>query len=379
MKPIESNKDSAGDATTWLLTMHENNPEAFTEWLELFERISRSIGKVAYVERSKKPPGDSKYPCALEGGHYYIFRVNRLGGMLLRALRNLPIVEIHEEKGSATHGETTRQSKAASPSETASLSETLISGKTPADAPELRRSPLLDLLFESAMERGFAELLSRSKLNRVNLVRISDILNGYVDQVREQANSSRFREKQKAFVRPPNDNYRWLKSLIDECFVGDHRLIFACLDLDYSQEAGAKSKLFYSQVKKDGQSLRSQLDSNPFEGARVLGYGLNLRYLPDVGYYYRLLLIGEPKNEGPADWLAIEITKIWKGLAGQTSHVCNRLDIPKNRKLACITREEDLAREALDELAFSLTQLDTQIRLKLSPKDHYFFRGIAQQ
>jgi hypothetical protein len=46
--------------------------------------------------------------------------------------------------------------------------------------------------------------------------------------------------------------------------------------------------------------------------------------------------------------------------------------------LLCITREEDSAREALDELAFSLTQLDTQIRLKLSPKDHYFFRGIAK-
>lgn len=337
-------KNDVDLAGTLQIDAKKEIPEALPHWLFLFERITRSIGKVAHVEHTRKQPTSSTYPPVKDKDGYYTLVLTDLGYHLAHALSNFSPARI-DENSEATVKE---------------------------NYPELRWNPRLNLLFDSAKEREFTELLScKEPTRRVHLVRICDGLNGYANQVREHANSSRFREKLKAFVRIPNDNYRWLKSLVDECFVGHDRLLFSCVDLYYPSETGAETESLYPQVKNDAKELRNCLDNGPFKDGDVLGYGLSLRYIPVIGYHFRLLLICAPKNEGPSDWLAREVKKIWTQLAGLTSNVLDHFGI----MLTDLKRDDEHRRKVLDKHVYFLTQLDSLVRPKLAPKDPYFFRG----
>jgi hypothetical protein len=245
----------------------------------------------------------------------------------------------------------------------------------PPEKPKLHYSPTLSLLFELAKERDLGELITATMSSRTELIRACDIINGYVDQIRLQASSARHREKQKEFSRVPNENHRWLRALIDDCFTGNEHLYFAYMDLGYGPTINAKPAKFYAQAKANGRALRDHLDNGEKWPSTILGYGLNLRYLPYNGYHYRLLVICQPKEKESPALITTALEKEWENVTAQTGVVFNHLFKVRDRPLEKIAREDDAARKELEKKLYFLTQLDSLVRLKLAPKDRHFFRG----
>jgi hypothetical protein len=196
--------------------------EALIAWLDLYQRIVRSTGKIAQITRiapetreqtthttpeadqitriapetreqttHTTPEAEGQRPlCIQSGDRYFTLDLNRLGKDLLEALAyDWPSISSVEDN-----------------------TRNIIS------TPEVRYSPKLNLLFESATERGLIELINEPYNNLVDIVRLSDIFNGCVEEVRDHAASARFREKQKEFVRIPHANDYWLRSFINDCF-----------------------------------------------------------------------------------------------------------------------------------------------------------------
>lgn len=206
------------------------------------------------------------------------------------------------------------------------------------------------------------------------MIRCCDVINGFVNDIREQAASARFREKQKEFTRGPNDNLRWLRSITDECFLGNERVLTTCLDLHYTNTAPTLPVETYKQVKADGKALRDHLGKQFFGPEGILGYGLNLRYLPQRGYHYRLLVISRVDEKTVKRHLSDVIEDAWKNITGTNGAVLDLFQ-NNNMRLKIIRRDDETMRKIFDKQLYYLTQLDSLVRLRLAPKDRHFFRG----
>jgi len=305
------------------------------DWLDIFKKITRSTGAVACIKESKQRSTSGQVD------YVYDYELSLLGAQLIDALdKSWPYanaVTLHPE-------------------------------------PELHYAPSLRLLFESAQKRELRELISAPPDSRAAMVRCCDVINGFVNDIREQAASARFREKQKEFTRGPNDNLRWLRSIADECFLGNERVLVTCLDLHYINTIPAPPVETYKQVKADGKALRDYLGKQFFGPEGILGYGLNLRYLPQRGYHYRLLVISRVDAKVMVQHLPGAIEDTWKHITGTNGAVLNLFQ-SLNMWLKIISRNDGAMRKVLDEQLYYLTQLDSLVRLRLAPKDRHFFRG----
>ena len=184
-------------------------PGALPKWLDLFEKITRSTGKVVHVPCSTKSVKAKVQGCLREGPHKIPYERNRLGSMLFDTLNNAwPFIWPYCEQPTLPNltYQKTQPTYQTPTYKTAPQAQSV--------KPKLHYSPTLSLLFESAKERDLGQAITMTLSSRTDLIRACDIINGYVDQIRQQASSARHREKQKEFYKfDENDNLQLLEKI----------------------------------------------------------------------------------------------------------------------------------------------------------------------
>lgn len=335
------NKDNAGakGATRPM----EMPLETWPEWLGIFDKLTRSKGRIAEVTRPTAAQLASESYESLDSA--YRIEKSRVGALMTPLFWAM---ELRDPPLSGNDG-----------------------------LPELRYSPKLQLIIDSARIRGLNRIAPTTRPKPIERVCFCDILNGFADEIRSVGASTRFRAKQLEFTKSAEAHRRWLDAAVDQRLKENVRPQFASLDLGYSPDRRATEGNFYAQIKEDAAQLCVGLRASRTKAISFHEFGLSLRYLPVIGFHCQLFLIYTSSTNEPG--IGEEAVKgLWQKITKSGAWFLEwpcenpRDETASNSPAGLLSQ---LRRQTLKEQIFNVTQLDSLFRVRIPPKDQLFYRG----
>jgi Inovirus Gp2 len=123
---------------------------------------------------------------------------------------------------------------------------------------------------------------------------IVDALNNFINSIKKEADSQKFKTELYEHKRLINDNYKSLLKYIDRLFVKHSRLLVLRIDLGYKKDVEmpylneAERYAKYLQAKKDRENFFNNMRSNKLF-KHILGYAWKLEFASRKGFHYHML------------------------------------------------------------------------------------------
>lgn len=155
-------------------------------------------------------------------------------------------------------------------------------------------NPYFELFVKKGESRNIYNLLPLLKtFSRHEIEAMVDTLNGFVEEVRNEGRSKKFKDTMAEFKRLANKNYRSLLRYIDALFVHYSRLLVLRIDLGYHKNhcwpSSAEGLVTYVDAKKHWPAmykyLRTMLPNDCF-----VGFSMKLEYALQKNFHFHLLV-----------------------------------------------------------------------------------------
>lgn len=190
------------------------------------------------------------------------------------------------------------------------------------------------------------------------------LLNGCVDQIRQEGTGKEFQSKLNNYQRSSNKNYQELTEYVEALFERYSRLLVLRLDLGYQKQY---SKTTQVEAKRDRERLFENARSNKLFGD-VVGYIWKLEHGPDKGFHYHVMLFFDGSKVREDITLACLIGKYWVDVVTKGRGLYFNCNASKWRYRKCgvgmISHADNLLREGLRNAVVYLTKTDLYMKLQ---------------
>jgi hypothetical protein len=214
-----------------------------------------------------------------------------------------------------------------------------------------------------------------------------DVFNGFINDLRKDVNSARFKREFADYQRTVNKNSRELRKYIDELFELDSKLLVVRLDMTYLKPPQWPNAVDTGILHIDAQAhwkkmlafLRTKLPSNC-----LLGFSWRLEYSQIKGFNFHVLLFLKASNMCAEPDILQHIGAFWNTDATQGKGLhfnCARYerDIPHWLYKWCgtglIDRENADKRADLEKAIVYMTRTDYLLKLALPNRKRSFGKG----
>lgn len=250
-------------------------------------------------------------------------------------------------------------------------------------------NPYLDLFVRHAEERNLFDL--QRMVNHVTddeVVRCVDVLTGFVDDVRKEAHSTKFKKRLNDFKRSANKNYRELLLYIKALFERYSRLLVLRIDFGYRKVQSwpneTEVSVSYQEVRKHREELFKYLAKDlPFDC--LAGYAWKLEYGLDKSYHIHAMIFLDGSKVREDVTIARMIGEHWGAADGVTGGKglyfnCNAFkENYKSCGIGMINYHDDESHEGLRKAAVYMTKPDYYIRMVAPGNGRTFGKGIMPE
>jgi len=244
-------------------------------------------------------------------------------------------------------------------------------------------NPCVDLYFKQMSERGIPDIAWQAGLVIGEKLRqLVDVLNGFVESVRAEARSAKFKTAMNNYLRSSKENYASLNAYTNAWFHQCARILVVRLDCAYLKEhgwlAGKANSVSYEETRQHRKDFVSKMRSHPELFEHMLGYVIKMEFGSVKGWHYHVMILLDGSKVREDVTMARLIGEYWVGITGGKGLYYN-CNAHKNQYWICgigmINHDDAVAREGLKLAAAYLTKTDSMIKLVAPGKDRTFFKG----
>lgn len=248
-------------------------------------------------------------------------------------------------------------------------------------------NPYIELHIRNVEDRHLFELpWIIFTLNDNEVVRWRDVLNGYVDGIRKEGNSQKFKKTMSDYQRLANKNYRELMIYLKALFKRHSRLLVLRLDLGYLKEqcwpVGGGSNVQYDEVKKHWEVLLRYLKTKlPFDC--MAGFAWRLEYGLDKNFHYHILILLDGSKVREDVTIARIIGEFWSNTVTKGAGLYYNCNAFKNSYKSCgigmLHHEDTESLEGLEKAALYMVKTDYYLKMVAPGKGRTFGKGIMPE
>lgn len=245
----------------------------------------------------------------------------------------------------------------------------------------LDHSPSVNLFFLCCEKVGLAPYLFDLDLfSEVTSGRcVADIQNEFIVEVRQTANTRKFKENQRERVRSAIEYFNSANKYIDSLFLIYKRLLVIRVDLSYRR--GTRTS--FKGIQKDLQRLLNNRRSNNIFKHEV-GYIWKIEFAELKGHHMHFLLFYNGDMVQKDFYYAREVGKYWEKAITKGTGIHFNCNKNKNSYLYCgvgmIDRSDtDLRNNLRDRVVSYLTKSTQHARPRVGPRVRVFSHGEIRQ
>ncbi|MGZ5548889.1 MAG: YagK/YfjJ domain-containing protein [Nitrososphaeraceae archaeon] len=160
-------------------------------------------------------------------------------------------------------------------------------------------------------------------------VKMVDILNKFIDSIRQEAKSPQFKSDINNYNRPSNKNYKSLMECIDKLYDKHSRLMVLRIDFGYKQDNRFPSEKVrnerYLQAVNDREHFFNNMRKNKLF-KHMLNYAWKLEYGFEKGFHYHMFFFFDGSKRWKDKYRAKIIGEYWQNTITQGKglfHNCN--------------------------------------------------------
>lgn len=247
-----------------------------------------------------------------------------------------------------------------------------------------RFNPYVELFMRNSEDRHLFELpWIISTLSNKDVVMQVDVLNGFIDAIRKEGNSKKFKTTMAEFKRLANKNYRELLLYTDALFDEYARLLVIRLDLGYLKKhcwpLNLESSVTHLEVKKHWKNMLSYL-STKLPNDCFAGFAYKLEYGLEKNFHFHILVFLDGSKVREDATIARLIGEHWNKniTAGKGLYFnCNAIKLEyKSCGIGMINHSDTEVRENFKvKVATYLTKTDYYIKLVAPGNGRTFGKG----
>ncbi len=212
------------------------------------------------------------------------------------------------------------------------------------------------------------------------------VLNFFVESLRRQVRSERFKNKINNYSRASNKNLKGVLAYIDSLFERYARLLVVGVDLSYKNKFcdgyKAEDGVTSEQARAHRDKLLYDLKNKMFS-ASMVGYVWKLEYGLSKGYHYHILVFFDGSRVREDETLALIIGQHWRDVVTEDKgiyHSCNAKKEDYRRSgfgigIGMINHDDYELRQNLRKAAAYLIKKDYYIRAAISGNGRAFGKG----
>lgn len=190
------------------------------------------------------------------------------------------------------------------------------------DVPDIRNhfpthefNPYFELFVRHARDRGLDYGISiRNAYTKEEITRANDILQGFVNALRQEGQSTSFKAKLRSFQRNPNKNCQSLNRYLRKTLAQHIRIHITRLDLSYQRDASSPiiiPNTMSSQTIKAHREAFLKLLKKSEVSEHLIGYAWKMEGSAVKGFLHHMMLVLDETSISNQATISEILQKIW--------------------------------------------------------------------